>query len=366
MRVLVMGGSQFNGYALVKELVKCGHEVTVLNRGRTAVDFPRSVRRLVADRTDRDQVRSVLGSESFDVVQDMSAYHPADVELMIEVFEGRVGHYIFASSTVIYAPTDILPITEDHPDDRGPNQNEYGLHKLLCEDILVGAWRSRGFPATIVPFSMVFGPRNIVADREQRMILRLLRGRPVLIPGDGTTVGQVGHVDDQARALRMMMLQPQTFGKRYNLTGGTYQSDVGYVDTFAQVLGVEADKVLVPAPIMDDLWDGALVFEEGRASPVNIDIRSSGAARADAGNTRRRFKLAQLVQRLAPNLHRWNRSVVFSVDRLRADIGWAPEYTLAGMVDHVYRWMVAEGLDQSLDLDFTFEDQIAAHVKTET
>jgi len=364
MRVLVMGGSQFNGYALVMELVRCGHEVTVLNRGRTAVDFPRSVRRLAADRTDHDQVRAVLKDEIFDAVQDMSAYHPADVELMIEVLEGRVGHYIFASSTVIYAPADILPITESHPTDRGPDQNEYGLHKLLCEDILIDAWRSRGFPATTVPFSMVFGPRNILADREQRMILRLLQGRPVLIPGDGTTLGQVGHVDDQARALRMMMLQPQTFGKRYNLTGGTYQSDVGYVDAFAEALGAEADKVFIPAPIMDDLWDGALVFEEGAASPVSIDIRSSDTARADADNTRRRFKLAQLVQRLAPNLHRWNRSVVFSVDRLRADIGWAPEYTLAAMVDHVHRWMAAEGLDRRLNLDFTFEDQIAAHVRS--
>ena len=64
MKVLVMGGSQFNGYSLVMELVKHGHEVTVLNRGRTAVDFPRSVRRLVADRTDHDQVRSVLKDET--------------------------------------------------------------------------------------------------------------------------------------------------------------------------------------------------------------------------------------------------------------------------------------------------------------
>ena len=140
-----MGGSQFNGYALVNELVRCGHEVTVVNRGRTSAVFPRSVRRLVADRTDHDQVRSVLGGETFDVVQDMCAYHPADVELMIEAFEGRVGHYIFASSTVIYAPTDILPITEDHPVDRGPHQNEYGMHKLLCEDILLDACRTRGF-----------------------------------------------------------------------------------------------------------------------------------------------------------------------------------------------------------------------------
>ena len=36
MRVLVMGGTQFNGLALVRELVRTGHDVTVLNRGQTA------------------------------------------------------------------------------------------------------------------------------------------------------------------------------------------------------------------------------------------------------------------------------------------------------------------------------------------
>ena len=35
MRVLVMGGTQFNGLALVHELARQGHDVTVCNRGRT-------------------------------------------------------------------------------------------------------------------------------------------------------------------------------------------------------------------------------------------------------------------------------------------------------------------------------------------
>ena len=35
MRVLVMGGTRFNGLALVRELVKHGHEVTTFNRGLT-------------------------------------------------------------------------------------------------------------------------------------------------------------------------------------------------------------------------------------------------------------------------------------------------------------------------------------------
>ena len=86
------------------------------------------------------------------------------------------------------------------------------------------------------------------------MFQRLLLGRPVLIPGDGTTLSQIGHVDDAAVALRMLMLQPQTFGKRYNLTGQDYWSDEAYVDTFAAIVGVTPHKVFVPPAVMDDIY----------------------------------------------------------------------------------------------------------------
>jgi nucleoside-diphosphate-sugar epimerase len=361
MRVLVMGGTQFNGLALVRELVRAGHEVTVLNRGRTEADLPRSVRRLHGDRTDHERMRELFAHEEFDCVQDMSAYHPEDVQLMVDVFHGRTGHYVFASSTVIYASSDVLPISEDHPVDRGPNQNEYGLHKILCEDLLVRVHRERGFPATIVPFSMVFGPHNAIPDREQRMFARLLRGRPVLIPGDGTALGQVGHVDDQARALRLVMGQPVTFGKRYNVTGSQYYSDEGYVDTFAAVLGVEAKKVFVPAPVMDAAWDGELDLQMSPTPQTRIDIRATDEGRRVAAAARTRYQLATLVQKLAPNLHRWNRSVVFGIDRLRRDIGWEPEYTFASMVEQTYDWWCRAGRDRTQEFDFSFEDQLLAH-----
>ena len=358
-----MGGTQFNGLALVRELVRAGHDVTVLNRGKTDAVLPRSVRRLAGDRTDHDRMRELFANEEFDCVQDMSAYHPEDVELMIELFHGKTGHYVFASSTVIYAPSDVLPISEDHPVERGPEQNEYGLHKLLCEDLLVRAHRERGFPATIVPFSMVFGPHNALADREQRMFARLLAGRPVLIPGDGTALSQVGHVDDQARALRMLMGNPVTFGKRYNVTGSQYFSDEGYVDTFASVLGVEPRKVFVPASVMDAAWDGRIELDPGSAPRMTMDIRSSDVARQRGLATRQRYQLATLVQKLAPHLHRWNRSVVFSIDRLRRDIGWEPEYTFRSMVEHTYEWWCSAGLNRTQQFDFTFEDQLLAHVE---
>ena len=126
MEALVMGGTRFNGLYLVQELVRHGHNVTMLNRGVTEAPVPKEVRRLHADRKDHQQLKEVLGPEEFDVVFDTSAYVLEDVQSMVDVFEGQAGHYSFASSTVVYAATNILPITEDFPVDSSPRQSDYG------------------------------------------------------------------------------------------------------------------------------------------------------------------------------------------------------------------------------------------------
>lgn len=364
MKVLVMGGTQFNGRALVKELCKHGHGVTVLNRGKTAAELPHGVRRLLADRTDPGSVRAALGSEEFDCVQDMTAYRLEDAQLMTEILRGRTGHYVFASSTVIYAATDLPPIAEDGALERGERQNEYGLGKIAIEDHLLREHRERGFPASIAAFSMVFGPHNILPDREQRMFIRLLRGRPVLVPGDGTTLGQVGHVDDEARALRMMMGNPLTFGKRYNLTGAGCFSDEGYIDTFADLLGVEPRKVFIPPALMDDLYAGKV--RVGGSLQVRIDTRtgrSGGGGGSDRAATL--FLLQRIIQRIAPHIHHWNRSVFFSIEHLKRDTGWEPEYTFPAAVEQTWAWMRAEGLHETAQFDFDFEDDLLERIHTE-
>ena len=213
MNVLVMGGTQFNGLALVHELMRAGHD---------SHDSQPRVKPRLQDACGRPTVWCAIAAitsalanplcraRDWDCVYDISAYRPEDVATMIEALEGRTGHYIFASSTVIYAQTDLLPITESHAVERGPDQNAYGLNKLLCEDLLWEAWRKRRFPASIAAFSMVFGPHNIIPEREQRMFKRLLLGRKVMLPGRGRTVHQVGYVRDEARALRAMMLRRRT------------------------------------------------------------------------------------------------------------------------------------------------------------
>jgi len=358
MRVLVMGGTQFNGLALVHELVAQGHDVSVCNRGRTASDIPESVGRIVADRTDHDQLRSVLGGTEWDCIHDVSAYHPEDVDVMMEIFRDAVGHYVFASSTVTYQSKD-SPITEDDPDEYGETQIEYGLHKLLCEERLFAAHSQWGFPATTVPFSMVLGPRNAMPDREQRMFARLRQGRPVMIPGDGSTLLQVGDVDDQARALVAMMGNQTTLGRRYNLTGAEAVSRNEYVALCAAAVGVEADVRYLPADLMESLWTGQRSIQIASQTGA-LDIRSSSDAKQEQATgpralLRTRFMLCiNLVQALAPNIHWWDQDTSFSIDRLRADVGWEPEHTTATMLDRAYQWW-AESEQADTSFDWTTE-----------
>lgn len=359
MRVLVMGGTQFKGLALVHELVRSGHDVTVCNRGKSEADLPDGVHRLIADRTEHDQLRSVIGAQDWGCVCDISAYHPPDVEIMIDILGGRVGHYVFASSTNIYAQSNLAPITEESPEERGPNQIQYGLHKLMCEDLLLEAHANDRFPATTVPFSMVFGPHNTLRDREQRMFSRILNRRPILVPGDGETMLQIGHVDDQARALEQMMAKPVTFGRRYNLTGTAPVSRNPYVRTLADAVDIEPNIILIPASTMEQLWTGEL--EVGSGKPViSMDTRTPNATKENprAALMRRRFQIAQLVQHLAPNIHWWDASATFSIDRIRNEIGWEPQHDFASMTNDTYDWFCRAGRDS--DYRWDFEDELLA------
>ena len=93
MRSLVLGGSTFVGRRLVRLLAGSGHEVAVLNRGRTPSELPPGVRRYVADRTDVDSMRSALAGTQWDAVFDVSGFvmvaGGSPIADLLALFDGR-------------------------------------------------------------------------------------------------------------------------------------------------------------------------------------------------------------------------------------------------------------------------------------
>src|ERR1700741_2012105 len=106
MKVLVIGGTLFIGRQLVEELVKGGHEVSILHR-KPKHDLGRKVENIMADRNDVVAVRQALATRRFEVVFD-NVYDwergttAEQVEAAVHAVGDRLTRYIFLSSVAAY------------------------------------------------------------------------------------------------------------------------------------------------------------------------------------------------------------------------------------------------------------------------
>ncbi len=319
MRVLVAGGSEFISLALVRALLRDGHAVAVLNRGRRNDRLPPTVDVLVCDRKDHAQLKSVLARARFEAVYDVS-YAPTtgdDVAALADAVAAGRPHVIFVSTGRVYDHALPIPYSETTP--RGYYWGEYARHKIAGEDALLARHQTRGLPVTIARPTHVLGPLN-TRHNEAFFFDRIIRGRPVLVPGHGGWLRQFGHVDDLADALASMPGNPRACGQAYNVTGEECVTQVGFVEQIAEVL---------ERPAEFRHFDPALL---------------------------KRFDKPGLVfgQNLVYDCH-----AVYTTSKVRTELGIRPRYTLASGLRQTWEWYRKEGLDQRPP-DFTFEDQLLA------
>ncbi|MDR1534019.1 MAG: SDR family oxidoreductase [Planctomycetota bacterium] len=195
----------------------------VLNRGTRPGRLPDGVRQITADINDLDNVKKALSGLAFDVVADFIAYDVKDVARDVELFSGRIKQYIFISSASAYQkPVLSLPISESTPL-RNPYW-EYSRKKIACEDLLAREYRENEFPGTIVRPSHTYNydnfPVAVHGGRKNnwQTLLRMREGRPVIIPGDGTSLWTLTHADDFAHGFIGLMGNPATLGHAFHIT----------------------------------------------------------------------------------------------------------------------------------------------------
>ncbi|WP_369056204.1 SDR family oxidoreductase [Kineococcus terrestris] len=246
LRTLFIGGSGIISSACVAEAVERGHEVTVLNRGSGRRDLPEAVERVVADVRDPASVREALGDREFDAVADFVAFTPEHVRTDLELFEGRTGQYVFISSASAYqTPPARLPITESTPL-RNPFW-QYSRDKAACEDLLVHAYRDRGFPATVVRPSHTYDRTLVPLDGGWSAVERMRRGQEVVVHGDGSSLWTLTHHTDFARAFVPLLGHPRTLGEAFHITSDDVLTWDQVAHALAAAAGVEARIVHVPS-----------------------------------------------------------------------------------------------------------------------
>ncbi len=278
LRVLFIGGSGVISSACSQAAVEAGLELFVLNRGTSTVrPLPPGARRLQADIREPGSVRQAIKGLEFDSVTDWVAFTPDQVRTDLELFGGRTGQYVFISSASAYqTPPARMPVTESTPLCNPFLQ--YSRDKIACEDLLVAAYRERGFPATIVRPSHTYDQTLVPFDGGWTVLGRMLAGKPVIVHGDGTSLWTMTHHDDFARAFVPLLGHPRTLGDAIQITSDDVLTWNQIAETMAAALGVTARVVHVPSDAIaaaDPEWGAGLLGDKAHSMVFdNTKIRS--------------------------------------------------------------------------------------------
>jgi nucleoside-diphosphate-sugar epimerase len=239
-RILYIGGTGAISTSCVARSVARGDDVTVLNRGTSARALPDGARSAIGDIRDPQSVRDALGDREFDAVAEFTAFTPEHVRTDLDLFEGRVGQYVFISSASAYQKPPVrLPITESTPL-RNPYW-QYSRDKIACEDLLLSAYRDRAFPITIVRPSHTYDHTLFPNAGGWTDVVRLRAGKPVVIHGDGTSLWTLTHSEDFAVAFAGLLGHPLAIGEAFTITGD-------HVPTWNQIYGWLADAAGIASP----------------------------------------------------------------------------------------------------------------------
>jgi len=233
MRVLIMGGTRFIGVYLTKILVGQGHEVVLFNRGNKPAPVE-GIQQIKGDRQDPSQLKEKLSRETFDVIFDNNGRQLRDTQPLAEIFQNRVQHFIYVSSAGVYLKSDQMPHGEGDAVD--PNSRHKG--KYETETYL----ESAGLPWTSIRPTYIYGPQNY-NDLEAWFFDRLVRDRPLPIPGNGCHLTQLGHVADLAAAMAAILGNEKAMGQIYNISDSRYVSFDGLARLCAAATGKSVDEV---------------------------------------------------------------------------------------------------------------------------
>jgi len=245
MKVLFIGGTGIISSAVSQLTVKRGIELYHFNRGKSHRKIA-GVKNIIGDIRNVAQTKEILKKYHFDVVVNWITFTPEQVLADIEIFSGITDQYIFISSASAYEkPISKLPITEETPLINPFWQ--YSRDKAECEKILMEAHKSKNFPVTIVRPSHTYDNTLIPTDWGYTVLDRMLKGKKVIIPGDGTSLWVLTHNTDFAVGFIGLFGKKEAIGEAFHITSDELLNWNQIYKMMADELGVPLNAVHIPS-----------------------------------------------------------------------------------------------------------------------
>ncbi|GLJ53964.1 hypothetical protein SUGI_1153630 [Cryptomeria japonica] len=238
------GGHAIIGFWLARDLKKSGHQVTIFTAGEeaspkmTKTPFSRfSELRDIGVQTiwgNPDEIGKTISSSIFDAVLDNNGKDLSFVKPVADWAKGiGAGQFLYISSAGIYKPTDEPPHVEG-------DLVKIDASHVAVEDHI----KSLSFNSLAIfrPQYMIGSGNN--KDCEEWFFDRIVRDRPVPIPGSGMQVTNIAHVKDLSSMLVLAVQKPSAAnGNVFNAVCDRAITFDGLVKLCAKVAGKKADIV---------------------------------------------------------------------------------------------------------------------------
>lgn len=221
MNVLVTGGAGFIGSSLVEQLLRQGHEVSILDdfnefyapelKRHNISGFADRVSVHEGDIRDQATVSRVVSEGSFDTIihlaaragvrpsiQEPKLYIDTNISGTFHLLEAArasgVPRFIFASSSSVYGIIETVPFAEEMT--INATISPYAATKMAGEQLCSNYSHLYGMRCVCLRFFTVYGPRQRPDLAIHKFTRAICEGRTIDQYGDGTTRRDYTYVDD--------------------------------------------------------------------------------------------------------------------------------------------------------------------------
>ena len=243
MKILMIGGTGTISSAITRQLSAEGHDLWLLNRGNRKNEVPTSVRQVIVDIDNTEEVLRQIDGELFDAVCEFIGFLPSQVERDIHLFKGRTRQYVYISSASAYNKPAASHVIVEGTALANPYW-EYSRNKIACEDLLMKAYREEGFPVTIVRPSHTYCERAVPVSvhgpkGSWPVLKRMIDGKPVIVHGDGSSLWTLTWNEDFARGFIGLLGNPKAIGEPFQIMSDESLTWNQIYQCVANALGVD-------------------------------------------------------------------------------------------------------------------------------
>jgi len=260
-KILITGGAGFIGSHLVDELLKIGHEVTVIDNLVNGTldnldDACRNPKFKFINGDILDSGLCIKVTKGIDIIYHLACLgvrhsihspflnHRVNAEGTLNILqaarENNIRHFFYISSSEVYGKVKEFPIKESSLPEP---LTVYGASKLVGEHYTHAYSECFGLKCTVLRIFNNFGPRaHYEGDAGEiipRSIVKLLYNQQPVIFGDGCVTRDFFYVKDTARALSCLLNFDNLSGSTLNIGTGQEISMKNLIESIVKLMGKE-------------------------------------------------------------------------------------------------------------------------------